>query len=88
MTDRNPTEVVDLLAELFAEQGGSEYFGEAVTQAEHPVQRARSTVIAHRRFCIPLQWLSAYIPFWLDSGLPYAPCASLATGERSPGRTA
>ena len=40
MTDRNPTEVVDLLAELFAEQGGSEYFGEAVTQAEHMLQAA------------------------------------------------
>jgi len=40
MTDRIPTEVVDLLADLFAEQGGSEYLGEPVTQAEHMLQAA------------------------------------------------
>jgi len=40
MTDRDPTEIVDLLADLFAEQGGSEYLGEAVTQAEHMLQAA------------------------------------------------
>ena len=44
MTDtinmNNPTEVVARLAKLFAEQGESEYLGEAVTQAEHMLQAA------------------------------------------------
>jgi len=35
-----PTEVVARLAKLFAEQGESEYLGEAVTQAEHMLQAA------------------------------------------------
>jgi gamma-butyrobetaine dioxygenase len=38
--DVNPTEPVDQLAKLFAEQGESEYLGEAVTQAEHMFQAA------------------------------------------------
>jgi phosphonate degradation associated HDIG domain protein len=43
MTDidnANPPEPVDQLARLFAEQGESEYLGEAVTQAEHMFQAA------------------------------------------------
>lgn len=32
--------IVDVLAELFAEQGGNEYLGEPVTQAEHMLQAA------------------------------------------------
>jgi gamma-butyrobetaine dioxygenase len=33
-------DIVDDLAKLFAEQGGNEYLGEAVTQAEHMLQAA------------------------------------------------
>jgi gamma-butyrobetaine dioxygenase len=40
VNDTNPTEVVALLAKLFAEQGESEYLGEPVTQAEHMLQAA------------------------------------------------
>ena len=35
---RTPDEALDALAALFADQGGAEYFGEAVTQAEHMLQ--------------------------------------------------
>lgn len=35
-----PTQIIDAIAELFADQGSSEYFGEAVTQAEHMRQAA------------------------------------------------
>src|SRR6185437_2874406 len=60
---------------------------QAVTHAWHPVQRARSIVIAQRRFAIWLQFLGSYIPISLvliDDWM--APCASAATGDRSPGR--
>ena len=51
MTDRtttaaDPHEVVDRLAELFAEQGGNEYLGEPVTQAAHMLQAAAGAVAA------------------------------------------
>jgi gamma-butyrobetaine dioxygenase len=37
---RTAEEVVDLLGELFEQQGASEYLGEPVTQAEHMLQAA------------------------------------------------
>jgi gamma-butyrobetaine dioxygenase len=33
-----PDQILDALAELFTDQGSAEYFGEAVTQAEHMLQ--------------------------------------------------
>ncbi|HTJ69694.1 MAG TPA: HD domain-containing protein [Actinospica sp.] len=38
--DTTSREIVDVLAKLFAEQGGNEYLGEPVTQAEHMLQAA------------------------------------------------
>jgi predicted HD phosphohydrolase len=38
MTPDQITEVLDALAGLFGDQGGAEYFGEEVTQAEHMLQ--------------------------------------------------
>ncbi|HWG23011.1 phosphonate degradation HD-domain oxygenase [Actinospica sp.] len=40
MTNQDIVYVVDELATLFAEQGGNEYLGEAVTQAEHMLRAA------------------------------------------------
>jgi phosphonate degradation associated HDIG domain protein len=50
-----PTEVLTRIERLFAERGGAEYHGEAVTQLEHALQAA---YFAEKDAC-PAEWIAA-----------------------------
>jgi phosphonate degradation associated HDIG domain protein len=50
-----PAEVLDRIDRLFAERGGGEYHGEAVTQLEHALQSAHMAETDGR----PAEWIAA-----------------------------